>query len=276
MDMSTFGQRITANISERLADKLHNQVGYRADLYVSDFSPINKTTAKVLVGYNSRLGKPDVSQIETFMLKHFNGSVVADTTTCRNYVGLNVISCVVGFPKQHISLQNKPEHFQALAGDVAFLDTKLGHVWGVEGNGEEKYLTRQFKDNISDILAARQRAMMTHAGTVKFTDLPNEGEVSVAEGYKVTVYHNDSQKTGVVASVQPSCIRVRLEDGKVVTASPKAILDVVQVDAASEAASNQALRDYYLQFMSKELVDQLYPEGGGKPKFDSNKSKGAR
>jgi uncharacterized protein YwbE len=118
--------------------------------------------------------------------------------------------------------------------------------------------------------------MMTHAGTVKFTDLPNEGEVSVAEGYKVTVYHNDSQKTGVVASVQPSCIRVRLEDGKVITASPKAILDVVQVDAASEVASNQALRDFYLQYMSKELVDQLYPEGGGKPKFDSNKSKGAR
>jgi hypothetical protein len=279
MNMSTMGQGITASIGERLASKMRDKVGYRADLHVSDYACVNRATAKVLIGYASHLGKPDSQQLEQFVLKRFEGQVVADIRTARNIPSHSVVECVLAFPAHTLPIEAK-DTMTALAGDMAFMDHKFGTVWEVqEAEGGGKELVRKRDDDIASILDARQRSMRSHAGMVSLADLADaRGELQVSVGQTVRYYSDNREKKGVVASIGTGIVRIRPvgNESRPETVAMESILSVEKVSAAEDKASNAALRDFYLQFMSVDLVDQLYPAGGGTPKFESDKPREQR
>lgn len=252
--------KVSSSIGNRLAASLAGKVGHRADLFLSDYEPINRKATKALIGYAENLGKPDTSEVESFVLKQFGGKVVADLTNARNKANFNVVECILKFPEQKRDYDDS-KGMQTIVAGTRFMDTELGTIWETEADSDgNQFLVRNNKEDIGTIMMTRRKAMRSIANCVRFEQVRSEaGDLEFEKDDHVEAFYSNDQRQAIVASIGNDTAKLRLTDGKIITVAKTAILRVIAKTSKHGSEHIAFLRDFYKQFTSDEIVDKLYP-----------------
>lgn len=227
----------------RLEEKMTKQLGYRGDLYVADYKQINKGTVKMLVGYNTSLNQPTISDVSKFIVKSFCGRVVPKLETARIYVNDGAISLIA--TKVRVTRPLESKNKLLAISSTLFLDQSLGDKWEVEKSGDSMFLARVDEEDIGNIVSQRMQQMQIQSSTLTFASL--KGAVCVAtvtSGDTVKFFKDNKMMEGKVISVGPVKVTIRV-NGTSVAVDPAAIVEVVKVGTSAKKDSADVLRDYY-------------------------------
>jgi len=252
---------IKDRLYSRLEEKMGEKLGYRGDLYMADHATINKNTAKLLLGYNTTLGQPVISDISKFIVNNFEGRVSPRLETARIHTKEGAISLVISKVRPTRPIEDKSK-MVAIAATL-FLDQKLGDKWEVAKNGDKIYLARIDSDNIGDIVAQRMQAMHIKASTLTFAEL-GSGVANVSQGDTVRYFKNNTPFEGKVISVGPEKVTIKT-NGTASAVDPAAIYEVVKVGPAGKKGASEILREYY---------SKAYPENYGNLYIDMYQKSG--
>lgn len=236
----------------RLQEAMSTKLGHRGDLFVADHKAINKNAVKVLVGYNTTLGQPDMSNISKFVVACFNGKVMPCLETARIYPDNGAVALVVSKVRPTRSFEDSKRMIRIAA--TLYLDETIGDKWEVQKNKDRVFLSRIDDENISDIVAQRMQGMQIKASVTSFDRLSGAKSLaSVQNGDTVRFFHDNAEKEGQVVSIGPEKATIRTRGTNVVV-DPVAIFEIIRVGTKTRKDTSDTLRKYY---------KDAYPEGYG-------------
>jgi hypothetical protein len=241
----------------KLEEKMSNQLGYRGDLYTTDSKPINKNTAKILIGFNTTLGHPTLADLSKYIVKIFEGRISPKLETARVYPDAGGVSLIIGKVRPTRAYSDRKQ--MVAVASTLFLDEKIGDKWEVEKNGDKVFLARVDDEDISEIISQRMKRMQIKANVLTFASIQEERcFASVQPGDTVKFFKDNEVQEGVVLSVGSAKITLKRNDKNVVV-DPPAIFEVVKVNSTLDQSKIRLLRDYF---------EKAYPAGYGKMYID--------
>ena len=257
--MKVYDSNVSDSIGSRLAASLQGKNSFRPDLHVADFQHMTEKAVRALIGYSAALGKPDASEVDAFVIKHFEGKIVADLRNAKNIESCNVVECILKIPS-HTRPYSDSKNMRTIVAGTRFLDADLGTVWDTEASGDDQCLVRVTKEPIKDILMARRNAMISKANLTTFADVEGErGELQIDKNDYAMAHYNGDQRKCVVASVGNDLVKVVFSDGSMASITKASVIRIEAKNDAGDAKHIKFLRDFYSQFTSQKIVDELYP-----------------
>jgi len=253
---------VTNKIVDQLASRLHERVPYRSDLYMADYSTISSTSARLLVGYERKLGKPKMKDVEQFILCAFEGSLLPHQETARVVVeqAAVIIAASKYVPTKALK---ESENMMAIASTM-FIDQVLQETWEVRSTGEgNKYLARVSPENIDSILQERRSRMKTHARHVTFAEI-GTGLPEVTPGAIVKFIADSEVMTGKVSVVAPSTVTViEQKTGNAFTINKYSVVDIVEWSSEMKNEMLNDIKDHYSKVYSPDYAADMARQAGG-------------
>lgn len=241
---------------DKLREKTAKSVWRRADIYIADYRLLSNTSAYILFGYDNQFGVPSVEDIQTAVVRDFEGRITPALSTAEahpDYGAVKVIADMVLPTRPY----NDSNQMVAVANTV-FIDQEMGQTWDlVEGADGIKYLQRKTEDDIGEILKARKQRMMSTASVrgLEFGEAINAG-VEAAVGDHVRFYADSAIHSGEVFNVGLNKVAVKTDAGNYEIA-PEAVLDRIYIAAEAEELDKKKLREYYAKIYGPEYADKL-------------------
>lgn len=243
--------RLSANFGDKVASRLAKDVGYRSDLHLADWRELSTGAAQVLIGYDTRVGTPKREEINAFVVKKFDGELMADVKTARDHA-IGGVSLVVKKTARTLPLSEK-DRMKKISATV-FMDTTLNDSWEVKDRDGKKVLVRMMQDDISSIISAR-RSRMAVSASVSFEKI-GKGELEFTEGDTVAFYSDGSEQTGVVMGFVGAMTSVKTDNGTI-RVPTTSVYEVIEVNAMSDADRKQQIFDYYSKVYGPDYAAQM-------------------
>lgn len=240
-------QSFSSQLLDRVAHKLNSKVGFRADLYLGDYSPLGAASARALIGYSLQAA-PTIQDVSAFVAKEFSGDLIPAFDTALAYPEEKAISIIL--------TQNQPTLPVELKDDVSlmcpvtaatFIDTKLGDTWEVVDAGGSKCLQRVASATIEDLLRARKNSQMIKSSGVCFADVAIASVgTEVQKGDKVRIFADGASQVGTVTKVNATSLSIVNDAGTPFNNQPlSAVLEVIDRGEKSHADDDAMQREFY-------------------------------
>lgn len=227
----------------QLEEKMETQLGYRGDLYSADYRIVNGSIAKFLMGYNTSLGLPTLSDVASFVIKNFSGRIAPKLETARIYPDDGALSLIVGKVRPTRPYSDRTKMLAVAA--TLFMDEDLGDKWEVERNGDRVFLTRIDQEDIGGILAQQMKNMQVQSSTLTFASLQDAKCVANAQAGDTVKFFKDNQvMEGVLVSMGPAKATIR-KGGESFVIDPVAIFEVLKVGRSTKQDVVNSLMEYY-------------------------------
>lgn len=219
------------------------KLGYRGDLFIADYKGINKNATKLLVGYNTNLGQPQMSDVSRYIANSFNGKAMPCLETARIYPNDGAVSIIVSKVRPTRSFNDSKSMIQIAA--TIYLDENIGDKWEVQKNGDKIFLSRVDDNDISEIVRQRVNNMQIKASVVTFNKLKgSESIASVQKGDTVKFFYQNQEKEGKVLTLGPAKATIK-SNGDNIVVDIAAIFEVVSVSSENKKETSDALRKYF-------------------------------
>jgi len=225
-----FLKRIRAGFEQDRKD----QLGNRSDLFISDYRPLTKRTAEVLVEYNVTRDMPTRDDLEVFARKVAIGtSMLPDTA--KHYPDVNAVSFIIAKEADTRRVCDADQMCE-MVRDTQYLDARTAEVWNVEDNNGVRVLVKQEKDDIEAIL--KKRINSTTANTANSPTFRSARAATVAHldhGDVVEFVHKNKMCTGFVEKV----IRSVNGEHRVIVASNNKLIEI-PLDSVTSSKTREA------------------------------------
>lgn len=246
---------------DRVVSKIANNyaAGHRGDLSIADFQKVNSTTAKLLVEFDPRFGKPTGSDIEGYFTKHFSGEIKPVMASC--IIKPNTVSVMAKMEidtKDLESVKSDKKGFTPIIANLVYLDNALGDTWEVREEGGKKVLAKQGTEDIMKIIAERKNRMfMEKSPKTSFSAL-TMAHACLLPTDVVRVFANEELKEMEITDMDEDNIIGKI-DGVEAKIQPEMVMDLVKASTEVRAASEAAyLMQYYSEaYGSKEYAKEL-------------------
>lgn len=254
---------IEERISSKYRQKLGKVVQNRLDLTLADYEMLDKdkTSARILIAYNSMHGEPKKSDVERFVWSQFDQKLSPMMETAKVYPKQNVVDVVVEATTEHKTFDNKAK-MAAIVPNKRYVDRE-GVVWTVNATEDgTKFLVRKSEENIEEILTERRKYVNAAASLPSLRKLHKEaGYVNAQEGDLVEFYQGTQLMKGKISSIgKDGKVKVNVS-GTTITIARPAILRVLEHSAAYKREKMNMLKNYFEKYLGPELASKLVGPG---------------
>lgn len=277
-------------IGDRIALKSSVSMG-RPDLDVLDHRAINKSGARMLVGYRHGLGTPTKAEVTAFVHKEFSGKiavlpdtiiVVATNDPHVGAVALNAVTHMERVPYEAALSDPKtyrPIDTDSLATATRVMNVVTAHVWDVERAADgSTVIHRNIEEDVDAIMKARYAKTAGRAAS-KVTLASVGLHTAAASPFGAPLYSfgdyvrfmaNGKTQTGTVQSVSTtasgSMVKITSDStGAVESVSLSMVIELLRAGGSSLSEDSITQEDYYAQAygdaqFAEELTAELHGE----------------
>jgi hypothetical protein len=235
----------------------------RSDMYVADVQAIDNAKCKVLVGYKAdNADAPTLAQLEDFFDHTFGNKIVAQTSSAQVHADNSSISVVATL--------NVPTRAYADINDLirvssnTFMDEKTQNLWQVVDTGTMKYLSRQSKEDIAEIVQARKAKNVVRAAS--FDKIKTAAPMALAGDQVKFMSAQNVILMGEVTSISDVKAVIKA-NGASHSVDRHAILQIVERSGSNLKSQKMNLNDYFTKAFgdagfAKELTKETTQEDG--------------
>jgi hypothetical protein len=251
MDKDKFYSKVCARL---------NKTGYRGDLYISDYRPIDSKCAQLLVAYSSAFGLPNVDDVLNYVLKFSEGKMIPATETLKVFEKHNCTSVIAMLHTQTRPLSDSDKMCAVVQGSL-YIDSEIPATWEVVDREGTKYLARVEKEDIATIIKSRKsRMQMRPSSSVTFAQLSASYAVASTPQVDDTVKFINRDRIWEGKITKLNSIQASIKVGEVtMEVEPKAIFEVAVLGAKSKGAVDKKVLEYYRKLYGDDYVKKLFP-----------------
>jgi len=257
MGMSMFNNNIGLAIGKSLANDQKQKLGYRGDMYFADALPLNRSEAKVMIGYDRSLGRPSLNQVSSFVLAKFDGEVDPKLASVQYHEkGFQHAVTVAGVLMSKRLPAEESKQMEALSSTM-FLDTTLGETWEIKADNGHDYLECVRDEDIGSILKAARGKHVVSA-SCSFASVAT-GSVEFNVGDTVEFIGNGILRVGVVKSKTDSKVTISSDDQSLIV-DAESVIKVVELSPKSAEEQRKVVFDYFKQVYGPEHAREFVKE----------------
>lgn len=234
----------------------------RSDMYVADVQAIDNTKCKVLVAYKATEAAPTLAQLEDFFDRTFSNRVVAQTSSAQVHADTGAISV--------LATLNVPTRAYSDINDLVrissntFMDEKTQNLWQVVDTGSVKYLSRQGKEDISEIVEARRAKNVSRAAS--FSQVKTAAPIALAGDQVKFMSAQNVILMGEVSSISDVKAVIKA-NGASHSVDRHSILQIVERGGSNLKSHKMDLNDYFTKAFgdagfAKELTKETTQDDG--------------
>jgi len=230
-------------ILEKLAAQMDQRQGARSDLFLADWQRLNKSAAKILLGYAKHLGRPSSEDLHKFMHREFGAELVPQMLSARIYPEEAGITIVVERNTPTRKFDDTGEMIKL--GATMYQDPNFGGIWESKQHDDgTRFLARLVDDDIEEILKERRARMQIKYAGISLGSLKTAGRATLGVGDKVKFYSDGRIYHGTVAQLKGDLCVIAGDDGQHETTCDS-IIEVTQKNQAAVEAEEDKLKDYF-------------------------------
>lgn len=251
---------VTQRIGAELAARMKEQSGTRADMYLSDYVPVSASSAKIMIGFDSRFGSPNANQVLAFVNHRFGGELDTVVNTVTAHVSSDGrkhgISVIVS--PQRLTLPYEERSGMLAVSHTMFMDQQIGANWETkEGPDGRKYLECIRGENLPEILNTAIASQGPLHGAIRFNEHGVTANVEVHVGDFVEFYtEQGGLRRGDVTKIDGDKISILAEDRQFVVDAP-AIRMVLVLNPKVEEQRKKELEAFYSLTKGPEFARKL-------------------
>jgi hypothetical protein len=249
-----FNNNVGLAIGKALAHTQKKVLGFRGDMYFADAIPLNRAEAKVMIGYDRNLGRPNLEQIGSFVTAKFNGDVDPKLASVMYHErGLqHAVTLATAMVSKRLPVE-KAEEMTALSSTM-FLDTQLQESWMIKADNGSEYLECVREEDISSVLkAARGKHVIT--ASCNFSNIAT-GSVEYNTGDTVEFIADGILRAGVVKSKTDRKATVSSDDQSFCV-DEQAVIKVLELSPKSAEAQRRVQYDFYKKVYGDKYARDL-------------------
>lgn len=251
MDKDKFYSKVCARL---------NKTGYRGDLYISDYRPIDHKSAQLLVAYSSAFGMPNVDDVLNYVLKFSDGKMIPATETLKVFEKHHCTSVIAMLHTQTRPLSDSEKMCAVVQGGL-YIDAEIPSTWEVVERDGTKYLARVEKEDIATIIKSRKGRMQMRSGSnMTFAQLSANYAVAAAPQVDDTVKFLNREKIWEGKIQKMTSTQATIKVGEtLMEIEPKAIFEVTMLGAKAKGAVDKKVLEYYRKIYGDDYVRKLFP-----------------
>lgn len=254
---------IEERLGARLASKLQQNVGYRADMHLSDHRMAGADLANICIAYDAGVGRPSVQDIQDFITASFNGQVIPHMSTTRIHTANSAITLNVSQAAPCRDLKDREA--MVPVGVNRYVEAATNDVWEVQDNEGTPALYRVAEEDLDEILRVRREQTTSRYASSKarLAKVMDDARVMVIPGADVLFFNqHGEEKVGRVMSEPDDhgYFSVTITGQEKGTRIHENQVHEMVRTAELDANTKKLLLDYYSQVFGAEYANKLVQE----------------